>query len=213
MISLLTNGQYFVFFTVLVAIILSLSVHEFAHAWSAKRFGDNTAERLGRLTLNPVKHIDPLGLLMVVMIGFGYAKPVPVDPRNYNSFWAQMMVAAAGPISNLIIAFIAINLFAYGAQAGWGSFQSEDVARAVSILVIINMVLFVFNLIPLGPLDGHYILPYFLPRAIARQYVLLNAKYGGLVLLGLVLVSVLGIPIFRFVLEFGAALVPYILIF
>ena len=213
MISLLTNGQYFVFFTVLVAIILSLSVHEFAHAWSAKRFGDNTAERLGRLTLNPVKHIDPLGLLMVVMIGFGYAKPVPVDPRNYNSFWAQMMVAAAGPISNLIIAFVAINLYAYGTQAGWGSFQNEDLARAVSILVIINMVLFVFNLIPLGPLDGHYILPYFLPRAIARQYVVLNAKYGGLVLLGLVLVSLLGIPIFRFVLEFGAALVPYILIF
>ena len=86
-------------------------------------------------------------------------------------------------------------------------------ARAASILVIINMVLFVFNLIPLGPLDGHYILPYFLPRAIARQYVVLNAKYGGLVLLGLVLVSLLGIPIFRFVLEFGAALVPYILIF
>ncbi len=210
MINLLTDGEYTVFFVVLLTIILSLSFHEFGHAWAAKKFGDDTAERLGRLTLNPFRHIDPMGLLMVIMIGFGYARPVPVRPSNFTSFWAQMLVAAAGPAANLIIAVVVVNLYAYGVGAGWAFLENPQVEHAIAILVIINMVLMVFNLIPLGPLDGHYILPYFLPRALARSYVELNSKYGTFVLLGLVFAALLGLPVFRFVFEFGAALVPYI---
>ena len=176
MISFLTDGQYFLFFAILAALIMSLSFHEFGHAFAAKRFGDDTAERLGRLTLNPVAHIDPVGLLMVVFIGFGYAKPVPTDPRNYNSFWAQLVVAAAGPLANLIIAVVAYNLFLWGVQAGWQSFADPSVNQVFRIVVIVNLVLMVFNLIPLGPLDGHYILPYLLPRTLARHYVHLNAR-------------------------------------
>ena len=80
---------------------MSLTFHEFGYAFAAKQFGDDAAERQGQLTLNPVAHIDPPGLLMVVLIGFGYAKPVPTNPRNYSSFWAQPVVATAGPLANL----------------------------------------------------------------------------------------------------------------
>ncbi|MEC8961299.1 MAG: site-2 protease family protein, partial [Pseudomonadota bacterium] len=80
MIQLLYQGQWLLFCVILVALLISLSFHEFGHAWVAKRFGDDTAQRAGRLTLNPISHIDPMGLMMVVFVGFGYAKPVPTDP-------------------------------------------------------------------------------------------------------------------------------------
>ena len=85
MIQLLYQGQYVLFLLILVALVISLSFHEFGHAYVAKRFGDDTAERAGRLTINPLAHIDPMGLLMVVFVGFGYAKPVPTNPRNFTS--------------------------------------------------------------------------------------------------------------------------------
>jgi Zn-dependent protease len=210
MIRFLMQGEYFLFAALLAALIMSLSFHEFGHAFAAKRFGDDTAERQGRLTLNPIAHIDPMGLLMVVLIGFGYAKPVPTDPRNYNSFWAQLVVAAAGPLANLIIAVVAYNLYLYGLQAGWLSFSDPSVRQVFNILVIVNLVLMVFNLIPLGPLDGHYILPYFLPRVLAQQYRELNAQYGTYLFLALILLSLAGVPIFRFVFSVGTSLLPYI---
>lgn len=210
MINMLLEGQYALFAVLIAALIMSLSFHEFGHAFAAKRFGDDTAERLGRLTINPLAHIDPLGLLMVVLIGFGYAKPVPTNPRNYNSFWAQLVVAAAGPLANLIIAIVAYNLFRYGLQSGWQSFANPAVQQLFSVVVIINLVLMVFNLIPLGPLDGHYILPYFLPRTLANSYRELNAKYGSYLFLGLIVLSVAGLPIFKFVFEVGTSLLPYI---
>jgi len=210
MISLLTQGHYTTFFAILSALVLSLSFHEFGHAFSAKLFGDDTAERQGRLTLNPFAHIDPMGLLMVVMIGFGYARPVPTDPRNFTSFWAPLVVAAAGPVANLLIAVVALNLYVFGVEAGWESFATPAVERGFSIVVILNLVLMVFNLIPLGPLDGHYILPYFLPRRVATNYRVFNARYGSYLFLGLVVLSIAGVPIFRFVFHIGASLLPYI---
>ena len=210
MIRFLMQGEYFLFVTLLAALIMSLSFHEFGHAFAAKRFGDDTAERQGRLTLNPIAHIDPMGLLMVVLIGFGYAKPVPTDPRNYNSFWAQLVVAAAGPLANLIIAVVAYNLYLYGVQAGWPSFSDPSVRQVFNLVVIVNLVLMVFNLIPLGPLDGHYILPYLLPRVVAQQYREINARYGTYLFLALILLSLAGVPIFRFVFSVGTSLLPYI---
>ncbi len=210
MIRFLMQGEYFLFVAILAALIMSLSFHEFGHAYAAKRFGDDTPEREGRLTINPIAHIDPMGLLMVILIGFGYAKPVRTNPRNYNSFWAQLVVAAAGPLANLIIAVIAYNLFLYGVQAGWSGFSDPDVRQVFTIVVIVNLVLLVFNLIPLGPLDGHYILPYFLPRAVAQTYRKLNARYGSYLFLGLILLSLFGLPIFRFVFSVGTSMLPYI---
>ena len=210
MLGFLSRGEYFLFAALLGALIMSLSFHEFGHAFAAKRFGDDTAEKQGRLTLNPIAHIDPMGLLMVVLIGFGYAKPVPTDPRKYNSFWAQLVVAAAGPLANLIIAVVAYNLYLYGIKVGWPSFSDPGVRQIFNIVVIVNLVLMIFNLIPLGPLDGHYILPYFLPRALAQQYRVLNAQYGTYLFLGLILLSLAGLPIFRFVFSVGTSLLPYI---
>jgi len=89
MLNLLQQGQYQIFALLLVTIVLSLSFHEYAHAASAKYFGDRTAEQQGRLTINPLVHIDPMGLLMIALIGFGWAKPVPTTPRNFNSKWAM----------------------------------------------------------------------------------------------------------------------------
>jgi Zn-dependent protease len=210
MLPLLMQGQLALFTLIIIALIISLTFHEFGHAFTAKRFGDDTAERMGRLTLNPVAHIDPLGLMMVALVGFGYAKPVPTNPRNYNSVWAQLMVAAAGPFANLLIAVVAWNLYRYGAQAGWEGFLTSEVDRFFSILVGINLLLMVFNLIPLGPLDGHYILPYFLPRPLALRYTVLNDRYGGWFFMGLILLSILGVPIFNAVFRFAMSLLPYI---
>lgn len=210
MIQFIANGEYFVFATLLAALVMSLSLHEFGHAYAAKQFGDDTAEREGRLTINPLAHIDPLGLLMVILIGFGYARPVPTNPANYTSFFAQLVVAAAGPLANLLIAIVAYNVYLFGIEAGWTGFSDPNVRQVFHIVVIINLVLMIFNLIPLGPLDGHYILPYFLPRVLANQYRILNAAYGSYLFLGLILLSIAGVPVFRFVFSVGAAILPYI---
>ena len=196
MITLLIDGQVFIFAVLLVTIIVSLSFHEFGHAWSAKYFGDNTAERLGRLTLNPVAHIDPTGLLMIVLVGFGWAKPVPTDPRNFNSFWATLFIALAGPAANLLLAFLAINIFSLGVSNNIGFLLQENVATVFYWFTYLNLLLMLFNLIPLGPLDGHYIMPYFLPKQISHKYRELNQQYGGYAILGLVLLSYLGLPVF-----------------
>ncbi len=210
MLQLLLSGNVALFVLILLALVISLSFHEFGHAYSAKLFGDDTAQRMGRLTINPIAHIDPMGLMMVILIGFGYAKPVPTDPRNFNSMWAQLVIAAAGPIANLIIAVIAWNLWRYGVQANWPSFLNEGATQFFTILVLVNLLLMVFNLIPIGPLDGHYILPYFLPRKAAHVYRDLNARYGHFVLLGLVALSFAGVPIFNYVQKIGLMLLPYI---
>jgi len=196
MISFLLNGQVLTFIILLGTIILSLAFHEFGHAWSAKKFGDSTAEKLGRLTLNPIAHIDPMGLLMIVLVGFGWAKPVPTDPRNFNSFWATFFIALAGPMANLLLAFLAVNLFGLIVVLDIQILVNETVLTVVWWFSFINLLLMLFNLIPLGPLDGHYILPYFLPRSVSQHYRRLNAQYGGFAVLGLVLLSYAGLPIF-----------------
>ena len=109
MINLLSQGHWALFSMLLIAIVIALSFHEFGHAWTARCFGDDTAERAGRLTLNPIADIDPVGLLMVVLVGFGYARPVPTDPRKFTSRYADLLVSAAGPGMNLLLAVVAIN--------------------------------------------------------------------------------------------------------
>lgn len=213
MIGLLYQGQYELFILIIIAIIISLSFHEFGHAWMAKKFGDNTAEKMGRLTLNPIAHIDPIGLLMVVTIGFGFAKPVPTDPRNFNSYYASAFISAAGPAMNLILAFISINLLA-GAQFFEIPYLMQEGPKAfLYFMAIINMLLMLFNLLPIGPLDGHYILPYFLSRQTAYKYSQWNAQYGGMALMGLVLLSFVGVPIFSYLQSLGATLANFLIIF
>ena len=208
MLSLLYNGQVLVFGIILVAIIL-LTLHEYGHARSAKMLGDDTAEKMGRLTLNPAAHVDPLGLLMVVLVGFGYAKPVPISPNKMKQPWAGAAVAAAGPLMNLLLAILSVNLLLWGLKTGAFTF-SDPPALALTILSQINLLLMLFNLIPMGPLDGHYIMSWLLPPRLSSQYDYFNSRYGSLVFIGLILLSVLGVPIFHFLMSFSAALIPYI---
>jgi Zn-dependent protease len=210
MLHLLLQGQWALFLLIVIALGISLTFHEFGHAAVARLFGDDTAQRAGRLTLNPAAHIDPVGLLMVVLVGFGYAKPVPTDSRNYTSRYADLLVSAAGPAMNLAVAFVAVNFYVVGVDAGWEFLKGEGPGSFFVFLAQINMVLMVFNLIPLGALDGHYILPYFLSRGWALAYRDYNARYGNIALMGLVLLSMVGVPVFRFVMTLGAALLPLI---
>lgn len=210
MIHLLYDGYVGVFALVLVALVLSLCLHEFGHALVAKLYGDDTAQRAGRLTLNPLVHIDPMGLLMVVFVGFGYARPVPTDPRNFNSRWAEMMVSAAGPGMNLLLAALTINVYMIGIQSGVAPLSDPGPRFFFFYLAHINLLLMIFNLLPIGALDGHYILPYFLPRQLAARYRYYNLQYGNIVLLALVVLSIMGLPIFRHLLAVSDTLLPMI---
>jgi len=211
MIQLLTQGYYAVFAFILFALIFSLTFHEYGHAIIAYRFGDDTAKRAGRLTLNPLAHIDPMGLLMVIVIGFGFAKPVPIDPRKFNSFWGELCVAAAGPAMNFLLALVVINFYSFGLLQGWTLFGGESAEFFFTYLALINLLLMVFNLLPIGALDGHYMLPYFLPRHLARSYVVFNAKYGNMFLLALVAASFMGFSIFKYLWAFGQYLLSAII--
>ncbi len=141
-----------------IAFVAALTFHEFSHGLAAKLQGDDTAERMGRLTLNPVPHIDPIGFIAVFVAGFGWAKPVPYNPYNLrNQKWGPVLVAAAGPLSNLVF-FLAVGIV-YKALAAAGALAPESaLAVFLAALMYINVILFAFNLIPIPPLDGSKVL-------------------------------------------------------
>lgn len=151
MFSLLFS-QPLIFVAWTLAFLLALSVHEFAHALVGSLLGDQTAKRLGRLTLNPVAHIDPLGLFAVLMIGFGWGKPVPFNPYNLKwPKWGPVAIAFAGPLSNLLLAIIAIVFMSMiGPDLGRGNL----LVIFLGVFAQLNVMLMAFNLIPLPPLDG-----------------------------------------------------------
>jgi len=178
----------------------------------ASLIGDDTAERAGRLTLNPIPHIHPVGLLMVLLIGIGFAKPVPVDPRKFNTRWGVLLVAAAGPAMNLLLAFLAYNIYALGFKLGIGWFHTPVADFFFTTLALINMLLMLFNLLPIGPLDGSYIFPYALSRNNAIKYQQLNARYGTYALLGLIVLNFAGVPVFESLWKLGGFMLGLILI-
>ena len=149
------------------ALLVAVTVHELAHALVADRLGDPTARRLGRITINPLPHIDPLGALAFVLAGFGWAKPVPVNAHNFRRPVRDMAwVAAAGPMSNFLTAFVALVAVRLLGHAGSAPpFVAEPLGGVLVMVYVFNLVLGVFNLIPLPPLDGGHFLPYLLPRA------------------------------------------------
>lgn len=173
---------------VLVAVILFvLTVHEFSHALAANALGDDTAKRMGRLTLNPIAHLDILGTALMFIAGFGWAKPVPVDPYNLkNPKIGMILIAAAGPLSNLITAAVAgaaIRAVAEGGLQLYGT-AGEMVGTILVLLVLYSVALAVFNLIPIPPLDGSRILYGLLPDKIGELYLRFE-KIGMLLLFGL----------------------------
>ncbi len=177
----------------IVTLIIALTVHEFSHAFIADRLGDRTPRANGRLTLNPLKHLDVLGSLMLIVAGFGWAKPVPVNPYalRQRSRSALMWVSLAGPGSNLLLALAAglilrFRLVPWQASAGFLPSAAEFLFTFLSI----NLILLLFNLIPLSPLDGEKILEFFLPPSIAVKYARIQ-PYGPILLM----VLLFGLPL------------------
>lgn len=170
----------------LPAIVLGLTFHEFAHGWAAERLGDRTARYQGRLTVNPLAHIDIIGLIMLFFAGFGWAKPVPVNPLNLAGDMRRgmMLVSLAGPATNMLIAVLGAVALGMGA---WELPYGEDIFIQI---IRINVVLAVFNLLPVPPLDGSKILAGLLPGPQKWLYTLEN--YGVLILLALLFTGVVG---------------------
>ena len=163
--------------------ILSITLHEAAHAYAAFACGDRTAAREGRLTLNPAAHLDPLGALMVLLVGFGWAKPVPVDERNLrHPAWQIPLVAAAGPLANFLLATVSV----LGLQLGT-LFAAAFVIEPLLVMASLNLMLMLFNLVPLPPLDGAGIIRALLPYSLQREYDKL-LPYGPVLLIVLVFV-------------------------
>lgn len=204
-------------FSAAVPVVFAITVHEVAHGWVAARLGDPTAKLAGRLTLNPVKHIDPLGtvvvpLVMLVLTSFifGWAKPVPVNWRNLRRPRRDMaLVAAAGPGANLLM--LALWTLALAPLFGAGgdlSYPSTLLIEMAKMGIIINTVLIVLNLLPLPPLDGSRIVTAFLSPVAARRYNALES-WGLLILVALIFTGVLGailIPPVNFTLSLVGAL-------
>ena len=180
------------------ALVFSLSFHEFAHAWMAYRLGDSTAARMGRLTLNPISHLDPFGSIALLLMGFGWAKPVPVDTRYLQNPKEDMVkVAAAGPISNIILAIIAALALRILFSAG---LTTNSIKTFFIIFMQINITLAVFNLLPVSPLDGSQILSPFLEKKFGSDIVWKMQLYGPRILFFIILFSmVTDIHIFSFI--------------
>lgn len=166
---------------VLPAVLFAITFHEVAHGWIADRLGDPTARLSGRLTLNPIAHLDPIGTIMMILVHFGWAKPVPVNPMNLRHPLRDMIwVAAAGPVANLIVA--AASLLLYRWSGGLATpFLALPVRELLKWSFIINLNLAAFNLIPIPPLDGSQIVKGLLPR---RQLITFERiePYGFLIL-------------------------------
>src|SRR3990172_2899024 len=187
--QLFTNPAAFLQSLILMlpALLLAVTVHEVAHGLVADRLGDPTARLQGRLTLNPLPHIDPLGALAFVIAGFGWAKPVPVNSYNLRHPKRDMvLVAAAGPLSNFLVAFLGLIALVLLPRAIDIPFIAEPLAGILEYIYSFNLALGIFNLIPLPPLDGGHFLPYFLPRG---SWSLLHTleQYGPFILLLLVM--------------------------
>lgn len=162
----------------LPGVIVAMTFHEFAHAWIATKLGDDTPRLQGRLNLNPMSHIDPVGIICLVLLGFGWGKPVQINPRNFNGKYsltkAEAIVAAAGPIMNLILAFLFLIIYTiYGLTVTTITTTTNVIASILISVISVNIGLGVFNLIPIYPLDGSKVLFHFLPYK-ARDWMIRN---------------------------------------
>ncbi len=159
--------QVFVFLSTIVAFLLAVTFHECMHAVVAYMLGDDTAKRAGRLTLNPIKHIDPLGFLLILLIRVGWAKPVPINPKNfkYPGFYS-VLVGFAGPLSNFFLAVVSLYAFKYFTLY----YPREGILFFLREFLMINVILGMFNILPIPPLDGSHVIQALLPQEWKETY-------------------------------------------
>jgi len=162
---------------------MAFTLHEFMHAWMASIFGDDTAKNLGRVTLNPLKHLDVFGTILIFIAGIGWAKPVPVNSQYFSTRRFQsVIVSLVGPLSNFVLAFIGFTVWYF-------SPMNVSLELFLNIFVSLNVVLGVFNLLPLPPLDGYRIVSSLLPRSMQMKLIPLEA-YGSILFLIVVLTPI-----------------------
>jgi Zn-dependent protease len=176
---------------VAITLIIAFTFHELAHAYVAYKFGDMTAKNQGRLTLNPLKHLDPFGTILIFVAGFGWARPVPVNRFFFKKpRLAGVLVSVAGPLSNLILTALAFLIWYSLVKAGAAAHLPSAVANFFNLFIQLNIVLFIFNLLPFPPLDGYRIIEDLVPnnaRAKMTQY----ESWGSLIFFILVLIPTL----------------------
>ena len=191
----LGNTDWHEFVLSMVALIICITIHEFAHAFSAVRAGDDTPRLQGRISLNPLDHLDPVGTIMMVLsslsgFGIGWGKPVQVNPANFrHPRWDNLRVSLWGPLSNILTALV-VGLILRAMVPALHAHPSETMVNVVTFLAMLTMIsigLAVFNLLPIGPLDGGHILSALLPIDLAKRYDYFMARYGLMVFLGLVM--------------------------
>ncbi|MDR1735643.1 MAG: site-2 protease family protein [Oscillospiraceae bacterium] len=187
-LDVIKSGNFLPLLYLLPIVVISLTVHELCHGLASYKLGDDTAKQQGRLSLNPLKHIDPVGFLAMLLMGFGWAKPVRVDLRNLKKPKRDFaLTAVAGPFSNLILAFVFAIVYVILFYSGlWGTWGSD----AMYYAVIVNIGLAVFNMLPFPPLDGSRLVAAFLPDRYYIQFLRLE-RYGMLVVLALLYIGVL----------------------
>ena len=189
-------------------LLLSFMTHELAHAFAALRCGDDTAKRMGRISFNPLRHIDPIGAVLLIAAGFGWAKPVPINPDNFKNKKSGIIITSlAGPLSNVLLAiifslvYVGFNSYAQPAPFIPVSRSSGIILGILAQFYSVNIMLAAFNLIPIPPLDGSKVLLAALPERIYFNYVLRYERFGMLILLALSFsgyIKVILSPIYNF---------------
>lgn len=188
MFDIFSREGLITFLYTLPALVLSLSIHEYAHAWVAYKLGDISQKIRGRLTLNPLAHIDPIGFIAIMLIGVGWGKPVTVDDRNFkDSRKGMMLTSLAGPASNLLLAILVTIilklLMVFGVMNTVINSNTGNIILNMLLYVIqFNIVFGIFNLIPLPPLDGSKVLAYFLPQR-ARGFMYTLERYSFIIIM------------------------------
>lgn len=178
-----------------VAIVVGITIHEFAHAASADRLGDPTARLAGRLTLNPTAHLDPLGTVMILLVGIGFGKPTPFDPFNLQNIKRDSaIISVSGAAANFFLAILLSLPYLVAALTGNLSVAFTTVYNYLSVVIFLNIILAVFNLIPIAPLDGFKVLAGFLPKGWYYDWQQME-RYGPVILLLLIALNFLGFPI------------------
>jgi len=178
------KGFFLYILYLLPALVIAISFHEFAHAWMANKMGDPTAKNMGRMTLDPVKHFDLWGFLMLILVGFGWGRPVPVNSRNFHNYKkGNILVSLAGVTTNLILSFVFFGIYVLLAVLG---VNSEIISIIILNVVYLNLILCFFNLIPIPPLDGHHLIDGWIARRSGAFYAFYH-RYGFFVLIAVMM--------------------------